>query len=178
MASYLEKKVTYIVTLPDGTIATRKTDRVYTHAVAEFASWRVEPCWIVTGFCGAKHFAEKKVATAQRQGWKAVAIAVEIQGAKELTPAEDEQATKNWNKFFNPGKAETNKVKTIIVKDPKTIALAQMAAAPKRIKQPSEAMMEKWVTEGWCKATDGCHVEPDGVCPHGKNSWLVELGIL
>jgi len=23
-----------------------------------------------------------------------------------------------------------------------------------------------------CEATDGCQVEPDGVCPHGHPSWL------
>ena len=24
----------------------------------------------------------------------------------------------------------------------------------------------------------GCEVEPDGHCPHGKPSWLIELGII
>lgn len=34
-----------------------------------------------------------------------------------------------------------------------------------------------WVDEyGTCQATDGCWVPPDGVCEHGHQSWLVELG--
>jgi hypothetical protein len=48
---------------------------------------------------------------------------------------------------------------------------------PKR-KIPSIKTMERWVYDGVAKATDGCRVEPDGVCPHGKNSWLIELGII
>jgi len=27
-------------------------------------------------------------------------------------------------------------------------------------------------------ATDGCEVEPDGVCEHGHNSWLKVLGVM
>lgn len=34
------------------------------------------------------------------------------------------------------------------------------------------------VDEGVCEATDGCVVEPDGVCPHGCKSWLLELGLI
>lgn len=31
-----------------------------------------------------------------------------------------------------------------------------------------------WVDEDdGCEATDGCYVEPDGVCPHGYPSWLL-----
>ena len=26
--------------------------------------------------------------------------------------------------------------------------------------------------------TDGCRVEPDGICPHGHKSWLLELGYI
>jgi hypothetical protein len=29
---------------------------------------------------------------------------------------------------------------------------------------------------GGCEALDGCWVEPDGTCPHGKPSWLLVLG--
>lgn len=38
--------------------------------------------------------------------------------------------------------------------------------------------------EGWlfadenCEATDGCLVEPDGICPHGHPSWLLRLGLM
>ncbi len=31
---------------------------------------------------------------------------------------------------------------------------------------------------GMSEATDGCQVEPDGVCPHGKPSWLLQLGLI
>ena len=46
----------------------------------------------------------------------------------------------------------------------------------KTTKQPSIKTMEKWVMDGFAKATDGCKVEPDGTCPHGCKSWLIELG--
>ena len=45
-------------------------------------------------------------------------------------------------------------------------------------KQPSIGTMYKWLDEGVAKATDGCRVEPDGVCPHGHLSWLLELGLI
>jgi hypothetical protein len=45
-------------------------------------------------------------------------------------------------------------------------------------KQPSMATLEKWVSNGIAKATDGCKVEPDGECPHGCKSWLIELGFI
>ena len=32
--------------------------------------------------------------------------------------------------------------------------------------------------EGRCEATDGCWVEPDGVCPHGHPSWLLYWGLI
>jgi hypothetical protein len=44
-----------------------------------------------------------------------------------------------------------------------------------------EALMEvieAQHAEGVCDATDGCQVEPDGQCPHGCSSWLVELGLI
>jgi hypothetical protein len=43
-------------------------------------------------------------------------------------------------------------------------------------KAPSLATMERWAESGRAKATDGCTVEPDGVCPHGCKSWLIVLG--
>ena len=46
------------------------------------------------------------------------------------------------------------------------------------MKEPSVKTLEKWESEGYCKATDGCKVEPDGVCPHGCKSWLLELGLV
>ena len=46
------------------------------------------------------------------------------------------------------------------------------------MKQPALRTLERWMDNGMCKATDGCRVEPDGVCPHGCNSWLIELGLI
>lgn len=48
----------------------------------------------------------------------------------------------------------------------------------KRTKRPSMAMLNRWSNDGIAKATDGCKVEPDGQCPHGCNSWLLELGFI
>ena len=31
---------------------------------------------------------------------------------------------------------------------------------------------------GMCEATDGCIVEIDGVCPHGKPSWAIVMGLV
>lgn len=45
-------------------------------------------------------------------------------------------------------------------------------------KAPSIATMERWMSNGVAKATDGCRVEPDGVCEHGKESWILVLGFI
>jgi hypothetical protein len=50
--------------------------------------------------------------------------------------------------------------------------------APRTVKAPSEAAMMKWMFDGVAKATDGCRVEPDGHCSHGKPSWLLEMGLI
>lgn len=47
-----------------------------------------------------------------------------------------------------------------------------------RMKEPSLAKLEFWVNNGVAQATDGCKVEPDGTCPHGCPSWLIELGYI
>ena len=44
--------------------------------------------------------------------------------------------------------------------------------------EPSLEVMEKWVSTGVARATDGCRVEPDGICPHGKESWLLVAGLI
>ena len=44
--------------------------------------------------------------------------------------------------------------------------------------EPSEEQLAEWMEEGGCEATDGCWVEHDGVCPHGKKSWFLELGLI
>lgn len=44
--------------------------------------------------------------------------------------------------------------------------------------KPSIKRMERWVFDGVAEATDGCTVEPDGVCEHGHSSWLLVLGFI
>ncbi len=48
----------------------------------------------------------------------------------------------------------------------------------RKSKEPSLKTLERWSFDGVAKATDGCRVEPDGTCEHGKPSWLVELGYI
>jgi len=45
-------------------------------------------------------------------------------------------------------------------------------------KVPSMATLQRWMFDGVAKATDGCEVEPDGHCEHGKPSWLLKLGVI
>ena len=45
-------------------------------------------------------------------------------------------------------------------------------------KPPSLTTMERWMRDGVARATDGCRVEPDGVCQHGAPSWLLHLGYI
>lgn len=56
-----------------------------------------------------------------------------------------------------------------------TVARAPKPTTPKR---PSIATMERWMSSGVAKATDGCTVEPDGHCEHGKPSWLIVEGVI
>jgi hypothetical protein len=59
------------------------------------------------------------------------------------------------------------------------IALAELGSqSPPRQEEPSMEQLEQWMFDGECEATDGCLVEPDGVCSHGCKSWLLELGII
>lgn len=43
---------------------------------------------------------------------------------------------------------------------------------------PSIEELEAMSRDGYCVATDGCIVEPDGKCPHNCPSWLLELGLI
>lgn len=43
---------------------------------------------------------------------------------------------------------------------------------------PSVGTVERWVFDSICEATDGCTVEPDGTCEHGRPSWLLRLGLV
>lgn len=58
------------------------------------------------------------------------------------------------------------------------LPIDQEPAIKKRGEQPSITTMERWMDTGRAKATDGCTVEPDGTCPHGCPSWLIELGMI
>ena len=49
---------------------------------------------------------------------------------------------------------------------------------PAADERPSIEQLEEWLAEGGCEATDGCWVEPDGTCPHGRPSWLLRLGLV
>lgn len=44
--------------------------------------------------------------------------------------------------------------------------------------EPNFEQIEEWVFDSVCEATDGCEVEPDGICPHGHVSWLLKLGMI
>lgn len=45
-------------------------------------------------------------------------------------------------------------------------------------KRPSLRKMESWMNDGVAEATDGCRVEPDGICEHGHSSWFLVLGMI
>lgn len=47
-------------------------------------------------------------------------------------------------------------------------------------KVPSMDTLIEWDNEGFMEADceHRCHVEPDGTCPHGKDSWLLVLGLI
>lgn len=46
------------------------------------------------------------------------------------------------------------------------------------MKSPSVEELMQWEEDGYCLATDGCEVETDGICPHGKESWLLLMGLI
>jgi hypothetical protein len=50
--------------------------------------------------------------------------------------------------------------------------------ARNRRQPPNIETLMVWEMEGYCEATDGCVVEPDGRCTHGHRSWLLELGLI
>jgi hypothetical protein len=45
-------------------------------------------------------------------------------------------------------------------------------------KAPSLGTIEKWDEQGYCKTPCGCRVEPDGVCTHGQQSWMLIMGLI
>lgn len=49
---------------------------------------------------------------------------------------------------------------------------------PSQAEEPDIETLMTWELEGICEAVDGCIVEPDGICPHGCQSWLLVLGLI
>jgi hypothetical protein len=43
---------------------------------------------------------------------------------------------------------------------------------------PEVEDLMRWDWDGIAEATDGCPVEPDGVCEHGHTSWLRRLALI
>ena len=46
------------------------------------------------------------------------------------------------------------------------------------VARPTDDELWGYVFDGVCVATDGCTIEPDGVCQHGYPSWLLYLGLI
>lgn len=46
------------------------------------------------------------------------------------------------------------------------------------VERPGLRELERMVFASVVTATDGCIVEPDGVCPHGYPSWLIQMGVI
>ena len=47
------------------------------------------------------------------------------------------------------------------------------------VEEPDDEQIEAWIMDiDICEATDGCPIEPDGVCLHGYPSWLRYLGLV
>lgn len=44
--------------------------------------------------------------------------------------------------------------------------------------KPSYDELSAMMLDTVATATDGCTVEPDGVCEHGYPSWLIQLGMI
>jgi hypothetical protein len=44
--------------------------------------------------------------------------------------------------------------------------------------EPRMDELSDWMDDRVAKATDGCEVEPDGMCEHGHPSWLLHLGLI
>ncbi len=44
--------------------------------------------------------------------------------------------------------------------------------------EPEDEMLRLWSFDGIAEATDGCRIEPDGICEHGYPSWLLYLELI
>ena len=43
---------------------------------------------------------------------------------------------------------------------------------------PGDDELQRMVIDAIVEATEGCSVEPDGVCEHGRPSWLLHLELV
>ena len=63
------------------------------------------------------------------------------------------------------------------IREPKTIFPVPVKTSEEN--PPSlEQVLDWFEMDSTVQATDGCEVEPDGICPHGKPSWFLKLGLL
>ncbi len=46
------------------------------------------------------------------------------------------------------------------------------------MEEPTIDELEEWLNDGGCFTPDGCWVEPDGICEHGEESWLLIMGLI
>lgn len=46
------------------------------------------------------------------------------------------------------------------------------------VPEPDFEQIKEWTFASTVEATDGCIVEPDGICPHEYPSWLLYLGYI
>ncbi|WP_437871389.1 hypothetical protein ACSD7O_23950 [Methylorubrum extorquens] len=44
--------------------------------------------------------------------------------------------------------------------------------------EPEFITLAQFLFEAVAESTDGCLVEPDGICRHGHPSWLLRLGVI
>ena len=60
------------------------------------------------------------------------------------------------------------------------VASVEKPAKEATVEPPDLETLMAWESEGGCEAAcpHSCWVEPDGVCPHGKPSWLLQLGLI
>lgn len=49
---------------------------------------------------------------------------------------------------------------------------------PADVDRPDDDELTAMALDSVAAATDGCQVEPDGVCEHGHPSWPLRLGLI
>ena len=72
--------------------------------------------------------------------------------------------------------SQSRKFVSVVVRDHDTVP--EPIKAARTVRPPSVATMTRWLNDGVAKATDGCQVEPDGYCEHGKPSWIIKMGLI